>query len=154
MKPSKRSRAVATALVLLSLSGAWANAAGTYYRWIDESGTPVNSDRPPPVGTDYEVVSTSTNKMQQQATNSGAEPAVTTDKPAAAKAADSGPLVVENQTQKNPEYCATAKQNLSALNTSARIRVSDGNGNYRYIDEKEKESQRVVAEATIAQHCE
>ena len=67
MNPKKLSSAVATAVVLISLSGLAGAAGGTYYRWVDASGTEVNSDRPPPAGIEYETVSTNTNLLQQEA---------------------------------------------------------------------------------------
>ncbi len=154
MNPKKLSSAVATAVVLISLSGLAGAAGGTYYRWVDATGTEVNSDRPPPAGIEYETVSTNTNLLQpkkaQEAPATGeapsAQPAEETN--AATPAAPTRSII-----KKNPEYCETARKNLEALNTHARIRVPDGNGNYRYIDEEEKVAQRATAEAIIAQHC-
>ena len=57
-------------------------------------------------------------------------------------------------TTKNPEACKQARLNLETLTTSARIRVADGNGNYRYLNEDEKETQRNNAEAVIARDCD
>ena len=46
-------------LVLLLTAGSLAAVAATnYYRWIDERGNTIHSDRPPPAGVDYEVVRT------------------------------------------------------------------------------------------------
>ncbi len=155
MNPKKLGSAVATAMVLLSLSG-WASAAGgTYYRWIDASGTEVNSDRPPPAGIEYETVSTTTNLLQREVPQEApaTEPAQSVppkeDKGAAAPAGSAGTII-----KKNPEYCEAARKNLETLNTKARIRLSDADGNIRYIDEKEKAEQRANAEAIIAQHCD
>jgi len=154
LNPKKPSSAVATALVLLSLSG-WAGAAGgTYYRWVDASGTEVNSDRPPPAGIEYETVSTTTNLLQPgKAEEAPATSEAQSAKPAEEKSAAPPAGSTNTIFQKNPEYCETARKNLEALNTHARIRVPDGNGNYRYIDEEEKVAQRTTAEAIIAQHC-
>lgn len=155
MNPKKLSSAVATAMVLLSLSGWTSAAGGTYYRWIDASGTEVNSDRPPPAGIEYETVSTATNLSQpgepQQAPATSEAPSAqpAEEKSAAAPVSTTGSII-----KKNPEYCAAAKKNLETLSTKARIRLSDAEGNIRYIDEKEKAEQRATAEAIIAQHCD
>lgn len=56
--------------------------------------------------------------------------------------------------KKDPEACKQARLNLETLTTSARIRVADGNGNYRYLNEDEKQTQRNNAEAIIARDCD
>jgi hypothetical protein len=151
LKPINRTGCIAAGLVLLSLAGFPTYAGGKYYRWVDETGTTVNSDRPPPAGIKYETISGTTNFMYPEAT--AEDPPAQEDKPVSAEK----PEVAKSQTrpmlEKNPEYCAQAKKNLEALDTKARIRVPDGNGNYRYIDEDEKAEQRTTAEAIIAQHC-
>ena len=152
MKPTNRTCCIAAGLVLLSLSGFPTHAGGKYYRWVDETGTTVNSDRPPPAGVKYETISGTSSFMYPEA----AEPEAPApeEKPAATQE----PEVAKSQTrpmlEKNPEYCEQAKKNLEVLNTKARIRVPDEEGNYRYIDEDEKAEQRATAEAIIAQHCE
>lgn len=155
MNPKKLSSAVATAMVLISLSGGASAAGGTYYRWIDASGTEVNSDRPPPAGIEYETVSTNTNLLQpgepQQAPATSEAPSA---QPAEEKSAAAPAASVRTIIKKNPEYCEAARKNLETLSTHARIRISDADGNIRYIDEKEKAEQRATAEAIIAQHCD
>ena len=151
MKPTNRTCCIAAGLVLLSLSGFPALAGGKYYRWVDETGTTVNSDRPPPAGVKYETISGTSSFMYPEAAER--EAPAPDEKPVATQ----NPEVAKSQTrpmlEKNPEYCAQAKKNLEALDTKARIRVPDGNGSYRYIDEDEKAEQRATAEAIIAQHC-
>jgi hypothetical protein len=155
LNPKKLSSAVATAVVLISLSGLAGAAGGTYYRWVDASGTEVNSDRPPPAGIEYETVSTNTNLLQQEAQP---EAPATAPAPSVAPEEAQGTAAPAGSTntifQKNPEYCEAARKNLETLSTHARIRLSDAEGNIRYIDEKEKAEQRATAEAIIAQHCE
>jgi hypothetical protein len=151
LKPINRTGCIAAGLVLLSLTGFPAQAVGKYYRWVDETGTTVNSDRPPPAGVKYETMSGTTNFMYPEASKE--EPSVPEETPVATK----DPAVAKSQTrpmlEKNPEYCAQATQNLEVLNTKARVRIPDADGNYRYIDEEEKAEQRATAEAIIAQHC-
>ena len=139
---------VAAILAFTSLS---ANAGETYYRWTDDRGRPVHSDRPPPQGVDYEVVSTGSTLVRPVEAEQGAVPAEVTPRV--------GNDFEKVQTKpvpiaKNPEYCARAQENLYMLNKVARIRLRDENGEYRYIDEEEKESQRQNAIETIAIHCD
>lgn len=152
MNPTNRACRTATALLLISMSGLGIAGGGTYYRWVDPSGTPVNSDKPPPAGTAYEVVSTATNRSYPDAPQ--AESTTPQGTAGEGNAAVSPGNPTDSRFKKDPEYCAAAKQNLEALNTHARIRVPDGDGSYRFIDEDEKAAQRATAEAIIAQHCE
>ena len=151
MIPIKRTCGLAAAFVLFSLSGTYAGA-GNYYRWVDETGTTVNSDRPPPTGVDYEVISSSTNLMYTETDEDDSAPVE--EPPAVARTTDVKRSAARPMLEKNPEYCDQATRNLEMLNTRARIRVPDGNGNYRYINDDEKAQQRETAEAIVAQHCE
>jgi hypothetical protein len=151
MKPIRQRRLLAAALCLLGAASL--HAGETYYRWLDSQGNPVNSDRPPPAGTDYEVIAVSPNMMRQ----------VTSDQPAeapAAPAADGSGPADNTVTQqkivmvKNPETCRLARENLHTLNTYARIREPDGQGSLRFINEDEKAVRRKEAETLIEQNCE
>ena len=153
MKSKMRACSAATALVLLTLSG-WSSAAGgTYYRWTDASGTEVNSDRPPPPGTEYETIATSTNERVDEVTDDGnMKPAET---PSRGEAPEIGQAPMQRiVVEKNPEACALAKQNLETLNTKARIRMPDGQGSFRFLSEEDKADQRTQAEAAIKQNCD
>jgi hypothetical protein len=149
----KRACSAVVALVLLSLSGISAVAGGTYYRWIDASGTPVNSDRPPPAGIEYETIATSTNERMEEIPGEEVEPL------GAKPAQDTGSGqeaagVPRMEIVKNPEACAAARQNLETLNTHARIRIPDGEGSYRFLNEDEKAAERAKAETAIKQNCD
>ncbi|MEH6591997.1 MAG: DUF4124 domain-containing protein [Halioglobus sp.] len=126
-------------------------AENTYYRWKDDRGNPVHSDRPPPEGLDYEVVTTGTSLVRKVDADEGVVPADL----------DSVPgnefervETAKREVKKNPETCNRAKDNLTTLDTHARIRVRDNKGDYRYIDEEEKAEQRAQAEEQIRIHCE
>jgi hypothetical protein len=153
LKPTNRTCCIAAGLVLLSLSGYPAQAGGKYYRWVDETGTTVNSDRPPPAGVDYETIVTNTNlsvhenKHKKQATlnsQSGQDN----------KSVSETDNITRMEIIKNPDACAAARKNLETLRTNARIRKPDGEGSYRYLNEEEKAEERARAEATISQNCE
>ena len=121
------------------------------YRWTDERGDPVHSDRPPPPGVDYEVISTRSSLVRSVDSSEGAvplevEPRVGND----FEPVKSTTIKIE----KNPEYCQRARENLETLSAYARIRVRGDDGEYRYIDEEEKARRRKEAEEAIAQHCE
>ena len=153
MKSSKRNSAAAVAFSLIAFSGFSLGSGDTYYRWLDASGTPVSSDRPPPAGVEYDVITTNTNQRLSSRTAEPAAPGVATgdaersSEQQSASAAPAGP-------EKDPEACATARKNLETLNSHARIRVPDGNGNYRFLNEEEKAQQLAHSQSAIAHYCE
>jgi len=123
-----------------------------YYKWIDERGNPKLSDRPPPAGVEYEYVSTDTGmKRRVSATsNNSSSPA-----PAMPAPEKMPTTVAEQQTKikKNPAYCDQAKANLDTLNSAARVRIRDPEGDIRYLSEEEKDIQRRKANDMISVHC-
>lgn len=151
LKPRISLFSIVLTTVVMVFSASSTVADAVIYRWIDERGSPVNSDRPPPKGVDYEVVSTSSRMVRSVASEEGAvplevEPSASND----FQLVDSRAPVIE----KNPEYCQRARDNLQALATSASIRIRNEEGEYRYINEEEKLSQRKRAEESITAYCE
>jgi hypothetical protein len=116
----------------------------------------VNSDRPPPAGIEYETVSTNTNLLQQDTPQEQPTTIEAQSGPATKQKSDAAPPATATNAiiKKNPEYCEAAKKNLETLNTHARIRLSDADGNIRYLNEEEKAEQLATAQAIVAQHCE
>lgn len=141
------------ALLALGLAPA-AQASDTVYRWKDNRGNLVVSDRPPEDSRiEYDAVHMGPNAMTRTLTRPGPgapSPAGTsrleadTDKP--------GDRVT--RVEKDPEICRTARDNLQTLDTFARIRTKDENGEYYYLSEEEKEAQREQARELIRVHCE
>ncbi|MEJ2533643.1 MAG: DUF4124 domain-containing protein, partial [Halioglobus sp.] len=130
----------AAAALLLAVSSLPASSE-TYYRWVNERGYPVHSDRPPPAGTEYEVVSTGSKLKRQVEAQEGAvppevEPRVGNEFEPVNTAKQ--PAVME----KNPEYCKRARANLEALNNFARITVTDDNGDIRFLNDEERAAQK------------
>ena len=132
-----------------------ASAADTYYRWKDEQGKLVVSDRPPTVDIEYEVVSQRSSLVRRVKPGEGAVPAEVTPRPGNQfEQTDTRNEQLEAVTR-NPESCARAKANLETLNTTARIRIRDQEtGEVRYLSEDEKETQRQKARDIIRVHCE
>ncbi len=60
----------------------------------------------------------------------------------------------ETVIEKNPEYCQRARDNLNTLSKNGRIRLRNDQGEYRYIDEEEKEMQRQNAADAIDAYCD
>ncbi|MEM1152674.1 MAG: DUF4124 domain-containing protein [Pseudomonadota bacterium] len=142
-----------TAAVLSMGASVWAiGGDSTYYRWLDETGTPVNSDRPPPTGIEYDVVRTHTNEAVESAApmNDDAGPAEAEQDLPAQQTAQAAAA----ESTLDPEACSAARSNLETLNSYARIRVPDGNGSFRFLNEEEKTQQREHAFAAIEHYCE
>ena len=152
MKRAIRTSVLAAAAVLLIISSLSANAGRDYYRWVDERGNPVHSDRPPPKGVSYEVVSTGSSLTRQVDAEEGAVPAET--EPRVGNEFERVDTEKVQVVEKNPEYCKRAQENLATLTTAARIRVRNDQGEYRFLDEEEKESRRQDAQAGISAYCE
>jgi hypothetical protein len=139
-------------MATLALTGPAASAGEVYYRWMDNRGNPVHSDRPPPKGIDYEVVSTGSSLMRPVDAKEGAVPLEIV--PRVGNDFEQVDTKKVAKIEKNPEYCIRARENLQALDTFARIRLRNDQGEYHYIDEEEKEIQRQNAMDTIAVHCD
>ena len=135
--------------VLATISGP-SVADNTYYRWADERGNPVHSDRPPPKGTDYEVVSTGSSLVRKVSAEEGAVPADTQSTPGNEfETTESG----KPEQKKNEEFCQRARDNLSTLESTARVRIRDDQGEYRYLTAEEKEAEKNKASDMMSVHC-
>jgi hypothetical protein len=146
---------LACALVLtttvLNLSGSLASTGEVVYRWMDKNGNPVNSDRPPPQGVKYEVISTKSSMVREVAPDEGAVPLkVKPSADNAFKPVDAKQPAVE----KNPEYCQRAKDNLLQIDSHGQIRLRNDQGEVRYLTEEEKEAERKKAQDAIKAFCE
>lgn len=143
------------AIVLATAAGMLASslsmAAGqTYYRWKDDRGNVYHSDRPPPKGTEYEVVSTKSYDIRRVEGDEGAVPLDTTPEPG--NEFETFPKE-ETAPKKSAEMCARAQENLATLQNGGRIRLRDENGEFRFLSEEEKADQMTRAQAVIDQNC-
>jgi hypothetical protein len=128
-----------------------AHAGSTYYRWQDDRGNPVHSDRPPPGGVPYEVITTGSSLVRQVDAGEGAVPATT--EPTVSN--DFEPVnTSRNPVKKSPEQCQRARENLQTLNTKSRIQIRNDQGELRPLSEEDKEIQRQQALDVIAVHCD
>ena len=138
---------------LLALALAWSLpgfTGSTHYKWINERGEPVYSDRPPPKGVDYEVVSTQSSFKRIVSGEEGAVP-LETD---ARVGNEFDQVNTAKKTKKNSELCQRAKTNLEALTSSDQVKVRDGQGEIRMLTPEEMEVERQTARAQISVYCE
>jgi hypothetical protein len=148
-----RNLGTAALIACLMAGSAQAVADSALYRWKDSEGNPVMSDRPPPLGVQYETISTKSSIVHRVEGEAPPEP-VTAPKPAAqpepAQVAGKEPSSLH---EKNPEYCAAARKNLEVIDRAPRIRMDDGEGGLRYITDEERAAQRQNNLEVIEAHC-
>lgn len=143
--------ALVLAIAFTALSGSFANAGQAVYRWVDDRGNPVNSDRPPPKGVDYEVISTSSSMVRPVDSEEGAVPLEVEPSPSNQfEPVDANPPKV----QKNPEYCQRAQDNLETLDLKVRIQMRDEQGEVYFLTEEQRGVQRQKALDTIKINCD
>jgi len=151
LKPVNITGARVIAVATLTLAGALAHAGENVYQWNDERGNQVNSDRPPPPGIKYEVISTSSSMVRKVDEEEGAVPKVVEPTPTN----DFEPVnTAQRAVEPNPEYCARARDNLAQLDTKARIRVRNEAGEVRFLTEDERAGERDKAIGAIETYCE
>ena len=111
----------------------------------------MNSDRPPQDGVEYEVISTSSSMVRKVESDEGAVPLKV--KPTESNKFE--PVNTKKTAiEKNPEYCARAQDNLVQLDTRARIRLRNDQGEVRYLNEEERAAEREKALSAIEAYCE
>ena len=135
-------------LIVMSLTAA---ADSTHYHWMDERGHPVHSDRPPPAGTDYEVVSTGSSLVRKVSGDEGVVPAETM--PRVGNQFDQIDMEAPKEVEKNPEYCERAQKNLEALENATRIRIRNDQGELMALSDEARQAEMIKAKDAIATHC-
>jgi len=145
-------RSVTTALAgifLASLLTLEAGAQNQHYRWVDGQGETVYSDRPPPAGTDYEIVSSASGHARAVSAREGAEQA-TAGEAAPAVAGDTQ----AEQARRKAELCSKARANLEVLKGSSQIVVRGPDGKPRTLTAEEVTQQRKTAESQVNAYCD
>ena len=137
-----------TFFVLLAIGSAASIADN--YRWINQQGEPVYSDRPPPAGVDVEVV-----KTQSMPRNTAVEDesaALETDSGAnTGSTAPGNPATNPGTT--NAALCEQAKMNLLVLDGPDAVNVRNDQGNVVELSSSEREIARRTAQAKIDIYC-
>lgn len=155
MKTAVSCLALASALILSA--GPAVAAKDGYYRWQDDQGE-YHFTQQPPLGRSYEFVESdsgaSFSRRSDDAEEDGGE-AETQGDDSGTGGADPQPAKMEVLPPKDPAICAQAKSNLQSMqNNAARIRMTDENGNTRFLTPEEKEEQKARAQEAIRIHCD
>lgn len=145
-------------------AGAWLMAAAlvgvatptlaeeTLYRWLDDRGNPVYSDRPPPIGTNYEVISSHSSLKRVVPAERGAVPPEVT--PRVGNEFQPVSSRPEGETFKSSEICTRARENLQALRDHARLQIRNDQGDMEFISDERRLELMRESEALIEQHCD
>jgi hypothetical protein len=144
--------ALVLAIAVPTFSASFANAGQVVYRWIDDRGNPVNSDRPPPKGVDYEVISTNSARKRMVSADEGAVPAEV-DSRVGNEFEEVDPAEAAH-FQKNPVLCDRARTNLDTLDKSDKIKTRNDQGEVRNLTDEEIIVERQTAKAQISVYCE
>ena len=147
-----RSSFAATLLVLMTSGANLGMADNNHYRWIDDRGNPVYSDRAPPKGVDYEVVSAGSGLKRLVDAEEGAVPPEV--EPRVGNEFEQVDTVAAKRSKKNPELCERAGKNLEALTSSEQVKVRNDQGEVRLLTPEEMEVQRQTAKAQISVYCD
>jgi len=143
----------ATLVAGLALLASQSMAQSHHYRWTDEQGETVYSDRPPPTGVDYEIVSSTSSFSRAVKSH---QDALASESAAEAEEAGAADAPADQQARKKAteEFCEKARANLETLNGSARIVIRTEAGETRALSEEEIEEQKRTTRSQITSYCE
>lgn len=143
-------RVVVIALWVISCLLPSIASATTLYRWNDNNGNPVMSDRPPPVGTTYTTIDSS-----RYGGGSPTPVSATPQAPINAQArATTSSIAPSEVAKKDPALCSQAKDSIFKLETFARIRTTDDDGTVRFLSDAERNDRLQRAQSIAAAYCE
>ena len=149
---------VTSSILLLLLQGQPAGASPTY-RWVDDNGNPVLSDRPPKAGIPYTEVGVDTGfrrypkPVATETAEAGDQaPAGSTSASLAANATDGQSNRIE-VVEAQPALCEQAKDNIFKLETFPRMRVQDDDGEVRFMSDEERATQLANAYKVRDANC-
>ena len=131
---------VASSMLLLLLQGQPADATPTY-RWVDDNGNPVLSDRPPRSGTPYTEIEIKTGLKRYAQSNTAAPE---TSSPATAPTAQQGvALTVADVNESvlpsaSESECAALNADIHPLVNYPRIIVRDDVGEEHLLGPEER----------------
>ena len=125
--------------------------SNAYYQWRDERGTVHHSDKAPPKGVDYEVISTDSGLKRIVKAEEGVVPLET--EPTVGNEFKQIKKNPDDPAEQNPILCERAQKDLETLTTSEEVAVRNEQGEVRYLDDQEIEVERFRAQKMIERHC-
>ncbi|GGY79635.1 DUF4124 domain-containing protein [Marinobacter zhanjiangensis] len=140
-------------LALIAMTAPALASAQSVYRWQDENGVVHFGDREP-VGQSSERVSVKTGKSSGDADRPSAQEQVQAlDESQAERERREKETAVEEARRKQREArCQAAQANLQAINSNARIRVTE-DGEQRYLSPEEIAEKKQQFENIVEESC-
>ena len=135
-------------------------SANTTYRWVDQNGNPVLSDRPPEAGVPYTEVGVESGFKRYPKPTGMNEPDVNeSDATGESPTAPSSPSAASSPTRievvsPQPDLCDQAQDNIFKLETFPRMRVQDENGEVRFMTDEERSAQLAAAYRVRDANCD
>ena len=146
---------VISAIAFTCIASTPAIAAKNYYKWTDANGvTHYSAQRPHDI--ESEAVSISSGRKISGDTSTENESASTEKrniKPAGTTEKDLAPGETAEVFEKDDERCKMAKGILETLKNYTRVRTQDENGEYKFLDDKEKAARTSEAQKAIKESC-
>jgi hypothetical protein len=144
-------------LILLILAST--NTFAAISKWVDDQGRVHYSDRPPPPGTQQNLLREDSNT--QDSASSGASDAKTiAEREAELKKENAGKQAeADKAAQKQAAEdarkasCDSARENLRALQSGLRVMTVNANGEKSYMDDKERQQRIDKANKAISDYC-
>ena len=130
-----------TSSILLLIFQVQPAGASPTYRWVDDNGNPVLSDRPPPTGTPYTEIEIKTGlKRYRKSTTAAPEPPsvtteLTTQQSTALAVTDVNESVLPYASQ---DECAALDTDIERLTNYPRIIVRDEIGEEHLLSPEER----------------
>lgn len=140
------------ACFLLVTTGAIDSIADNQYRWLNSRGEPIYSDRPPPAGVDYEVVSTTSTFKRVVSAEEGAVPLEV--EPSAGNNFDPVDSTEVSSDKKNAALCEKARMNVIALENQAALSIRNEQGEMKELSAEDREASKQNMLEQIELYCE
>lgn len=141
-------------LTLMALMVPALACADSVYRWTDESGVVHFGDREPQ-GRSSERVSVKSGQSRSSERPSPQEQVEALEEGEADKERRENESAVEEARRKQRNAkCETARANLDAINSNARIRMAGEDGEPRYLSPEEIETQKSRFQEMADENCE
>ena len=148
----------ASSMLVLCLQGQPAAASPTY-RWVDNNGNPVLSDRPPETGIPYTEVGVATGfrrypkPVATETTEPGGQAPTGSASSSLAASSTGGQANPTEVVEAQPDLCEQAKDNIFKLETFPRMRVRDDDGEVRFMSDEERATQLATAYEVRDANC-
>jgi len=135
-------------------------SANTTYRWVDQNGNPVLSDRPPEAGVPYTEVGVDggfrrypkpTDINEPDVSESDATGVTPTALSSSSKTSSNTRIEIASP---QPDLCDQAQDNIFKLETFPRMRVQDENGEVRFMTDEERSAQLAAAYRVRDANCD